>query len=394
LREDAAPKGGFAKVHAVPDDVSTVDEADALGLVILSPATTHTGRTAADSPATEAVSDALMRCRNSQRRYRNTLVFVAADEAQLSTARDVVRKAIAWQSIAEDKRLQEQLTQAQAADAKDKAATNKESAAKAIRNAWSHILYPIESTSPGKPFELDHASISGGDRQSVPAAAYAKVVVDGIAREKLGAETLWLKLKELWPDDRDHLTIAEVANWFASYVHLPRIKNRTVLELAVRESVAKLDASFGYADAVDGQSFEGLRISKTLPEFIPETAVLVREATAREAQAEAAPPPNGRTGEEQPGQPIDEGGQTPSGQALLAKRFFGTVDLDPTRPIRSLETILEAVVAQLQQASGTKVMLTLEIEATSEGGFSEADVGVVRDNAKLLKFKAESTGFE
>src|SRR5206468_1526212 len=104
-------------------------------------------------------------------------------------------------------------------------------------SAWNHILYPVESTSAGKPFELDHASISGGDRQSVPAATYAKVVADGISREKLGAETLWLKLKDLWPDDCDYLPIAELANWFASYVHLPRIKNRTVLELAVRDSV-------------------------------------------------------------------------------------------------------------------------------------------------------------
>lgn len=392
LREDAVQKGGFAKIHPVPDDASTVDEADSLGLVILSPAATHTGRTAADSSATEAVSDALMRCRNTQRRYRNTLVFVAADEAQLATARDVVRKAIAWQSIVEDKRLQEQLTQAQAADARDKAATNKESAAKAIRNAWSHILYPVESTSPGKPFELDHASVSGGDRQGVPAATYAKVVADGIAREKLGAETLWLKLKELWPDGQDYLPITEVANWFASYVHLPRIKNRIVLELAVRDSVAKLDASFGYADQVDGETFKGLCISKALPEFVPDTAVLVRESIARDAQA-ATPSPSGPTGDVNPGGPADEASQTPEAQASVPKRFFGTVDLDPTRPIRSLETIMEAVVAQLQQASGTKVTMTLELEATSEAGFSEADVSVVRDNARQLKFKAESTGF-
>ena len=33
--------------------------------------------------------------------------------------------------------------------------------------------------------------------------------------------------------------------------------------------------------------------------------------------------------------------------------------------------------------------LTLEIEADAEDGFSEADIGVVRDNARQLKFKAE-----
>lgn len=391
LREDGGHKAGFAKVHAVPDDASTVDEAEALSLVILSPATAHSGRGAAQSAATEAVSDALMRCRNSQRRHRNTLVFIAADEAQLATARDVVRKAIAWQSIADDRRLQGQLTQAQAADARDKASTNKESASKAIRSAWSHILYPVEAVSPGKPFDLEHASIGGGEKLNVPAATFAKVVADGIAREKLGADTLWLKLKELWPDDRDYLPIAEVAGWFASYVHLPRIKNRTVLDLAIRDAVAKLDASFGYADAVAGDGYTGLRISKGLPEFISDTAVLVRETVAREAQTEPVPlgAGGGQAGPAAPAGP-ESGPDGPT----APKRFYGTVELDATRPIRSLEQIVEAVVAQLQHTSGTKVTLTLDVEAVSESGFSDADVGVVRDNARQLKFKAESTGFE
>ena len=35
-----------------------------------------------------------------------------------------------------------------------------------------------------------------------------------------------------------------------------------------------------------------------------------------------------------------------------------------------------------------------DIEADAEDGFSDADIGVVRDNARQLKFKPESTGFE
>jgi hypothetical protein len=49
---------------------------------------------------------------------------------------------------------------------------------------------------------------------------------------------------------------------------------------------------------------------------------------------------------------------------------------------------------ELQKTQGTKVKLTLEIEAEAPNGFSDGDVGVVRDNAHQLKFKAESTGFE
>ncbi len=59
------------------------------------------------------------------------------------------------------------------------------------------------------------------------------------------------------------------------------------------------------------------------------------------------------------------------------------------RPVRAFEGILNAVVAELQRSKGAKVTLTLEIEANAEDGFSEADIGVVRDNASQLKFKAE-----
>jgi hypothetical protein len=39
------------------------------------------------------------------------------------------------------------------------------------------------------------------------------------------------------------------------------------------------------------------------------------------------------------------------------------------------------------------VKLTLDIEAEAPEGFDENEVSIVRDNAKQLKFKSESTGF-
>jgi hypothetical protein len=64
------------------------------------------------------------------------------------------------------------------------------------------------------------------------------------------------------------------------------------------------------------------------------------------------------------------------------------------RPVKSFDVILNAVVLELQRNPSAKVKITLEIEAETPSGFSEADIGVVRDNARQLKFKAESTGFE
>lgn len=64
------------------------------------------------------------------------------------------------------------------------------------------------------------------------------------------------------------------------------------------------------------------------------------------------------------------------------------------RPVKSFDAILNAVVMELQRAHGAKVKLTLEIEAEAGDGFADGDVSVIRDNARQLKFKSESTGFE
>ena len=64
------------------------------------------------------------------------------------------------------------------------------------------------------------------------------------------------------------------------------------------------------------------------------------------------------------------------------------------RPVKAFDAVLNAVVMELQRTHGAKVRVTIEIEAEAESGFDEVDIGVVRDNARQLKFKPDSTGFE
>ena len=254
--------------------------------MILGPSTPHAGKGAAKSAATDAVTETLMRCRAAQRRFRNTLLFAAADEALLGTARDAMRRSQAWASIVEDRRLQDQLTQAQAVDAKDKAKSSREGAAKAVRLAWSHILFPIktENTTAGSAFDLDHLSIASKDRAAIPVAVYEKAKNDGIAKEKLGPDALWLHLMPLWPEDKPHLGVGEVADWFGSYVYLPKLRDRVVLDGAIRDAVGKLDPAFGYADRFDETTgtYLGLVWGKSPPELISSSAVIVRSDVAFE----------------------------------------------------------------------------------------------------------------
>ncbi|WP_202913508.1 DUF499 domain-containing protein [Acuticoccus sediminis] len=403
LREDGGTRAGFAKVYAAPDDPIGIDEAHALSLVILGPSTPHAGKGVGKSLATDAVTETLMRCRSAQRRFRNTLLFVAANEVLLATAREVMRKALAWQSICDDRRLQDQLTRAQIDDTKEKAKTSRDGAAKAVRFAWSHILFPVktEATTAGAAFDLDHLSIASKDRAAIPSAVYEKAGPrgDAIAKERLGPDALALHLKPLWPEEKPHLGVSEIADWFASYVYLPKLRDRLVLEDAIRDAVGKLDPSFGYADHFESEvgDYIGLAWAKAPPEIFPATAVLVRSDVAKEHSRPSSAPID--TGTSNPGQ----GGNTPEsgfinggGVAGMGKprRFYGTVELDMVRPVKAFDAVLNAVVMELQRTPGAKVKITVEIEAETTDGFEEADIGVVRDNARQLKFRADSTGFE
>jgi hypothetical protein len=406
LREDGTSKARFHRVFSVPDDPTAIDEVQALSLVIIGPSAPHSGKGVAKSMATEAVSDTLTRCRSSQRRFRNTLMFVAADETQLGEARTATRRALAWESILEDKRVRAQLTDAQAADAKEKAKSGRDGAVKAVRGAWNHILFPEkpEGTEAGTPFVLDHLPLTSKDRAGVPTAVYEKASGDGIAKEKLGGEAIWLHLKPLWPEEKPHLAVNEIADWFASYVYLPKLRDKTVLELAIRDALAKLDPNFAYADRYEEGTgkYVGLLWQKAPADGTQLSGVLVRPDIALVQLRPASPPPS------PPGTVVDEDrpakdttgshatSTAPSRPSPKAqpKRFYGYVEIDMVRPVKAFDAILNAVVMELQRTNGSKVKITVEIEATAPDGFSDADIGVVRDNAKQLKFFDNSTGFD
>jgi hypothetical protein len=172
-----------------------------------------------------------------------------------------------------------------------------------------------------------------------------------------------------------------------------------VLQLAIRDAVAKLDPTFGYADGFDEPAggYRNLAWARNPPDPMPPRALIVRSAEARDQlkrEAERRPGPEGG------GVPIPPGPgphpATPRPQPQppgMPHRFYGSVEIDMVRPVKAFDAILNAVVMELRRTPDAKVTLTLEIAAESAGGFAEEEVGVVRDNARQLKFKAESTGF-
>jgi hypothetical protein len=86
--------------------------------------------------------------------------------------------------------------------------------------------------------------------------------------------------------------------------------------------------------------------------------------------------------------PIDP----PHPVAAKPKRFHGTAVLDATRVGRDAGRIAEEVIAHLAGLVGTRVTVTIEVEAEIPAGASDQVVRTVTENCRTLKFTSQ--GFE
>ena len=64
---------------------------------------------------------------------------------------------------------------------------------------------------------------------------------------EIGPANLMQSLEPIWPEDRPHLDIDEVRDWFASYVYLPRLRDEATLDGALQRLVENLADPFAHA---------------------------------------------------------------------------------------------------------------------------------------------------
>ena len=407
LREEARDRGGFHRAHAAPDRLTDIgDERDA-ALVILPPSGAHDGGGETRSPAEALARDAVERRGAGQRRYRNALIFVAADAANIEAARENARRERAWRSILDDRGLRENMTQSQADDAKSQFDRAGEALRRSVRSAWVHLLCPAAEGANGgrgSGFALHAARlVNRGGAKSVARAAWDKASGDGAVLGEIGPENLVRCLKPIWPEDRPHIPVEELRQWFASYVYLPRLRDEAVLDAALRRLAEDLafpfalaagfDAESGaYADVVDGGGAP--------PGGLGSRLLARREAIPARPEVPSAPAPSpsppgggvsggmGKGAGPEPGKPPTPAASKPK------KRFFASLKLDPDRPVRDIGRIADDLLVELTRAPGARIELTLEIEgAADESGYPPDIMETVTANARDLNLDAD-LGFE
>ncbi|WP_292046585.1 MULTISPECIES: DUF499 domain-containing protein [unclassified Brevundimonas] len=392
LRQDERSRGRFARVHTASLNPEEAEENSAVGLVVLHPSFPHDTRSEV-SPAEATVTDALKRRSGGRlRQARNTLIFVAPDAAMLAEARKAAKWTIAWKSIREDRALDLKDSQKEEVA---KQFTNSTAALEAsVRRAWSHVFHPVAPRIDGEPFALERVNFRNPGSKAVAQAVWERVSSDQIVLEKLGRQTLSDRLKENWPPDADHVAMATIRDWFIGSARFERVRDEIVLGEAVSELVRDGLLDFSYADSIgaDGR-YQGLASGKVVTVRFDGDALLVRRAVADAQEREKTPNTPTPSGSPVPGGSANQPEPAAPVPAQTLRRFYGSVDLNPERPVRDLQPIIDSIISELMRADGAKLSLRLEIEATAPGGFATDDAAIIRDNARTLKFRPEATGF-
>jgi hypothetical protein len=354
--------------------------------------------------AAEVAAKAILEFRgNSPRLYRNTLVFLAADKTRLQDLDEAVRRYLAWESIlAETTALDLSPHQVKQAETQRNAADS--AVAARLPETYQWLLVPVQS-SPQAAVEWQALRLSGQDALAVRASKKLRsdeLLVTSFAGTRLRME---LDRVPLWRGD--HVAIKQLADDFARYLYLPRLKESSVLVGAVREGVSLLtweQDTFAFADNLDetGGRYRGLRGGQGIALADTDTpGLLVKPGVARrQLDAEAAKLAIGGA----PAETRDDGKGTtatmpdtglaepPAPVAAQLRRFHGTVVLDPTRVGRDASRVADEVIAHLSGLVGAKVKVTLEIEAQIPSGAPDNVVRAVTENSRTLKFTSQ--GFE
>jgi hypothetical protein len=402
--QDARQRGDFTRVHTFPPTGADVPDEPQARLVILGVEYPHTKDQ--ESPALVAAKTMLESRGNAPRLYRNALVFLAADRSRLTDLDEALRYFLAWNSIVLESEGDEpplNLDAHQRRQAKTQRDNADVTVNARIPETFQWLLVPVQPE-PQEPVQWEAFRLQGQEALAVRASR--KLKNDELLVTKLAATRLRLELDNvpLWRGD--HVPVKQLAEDFARYLYLPRLRNGQVLMEAIQEGIALLSwqqDSFAFANSYDeaAKRYRGLRFGQhvTVSEDAPDALLVKPTAAQQQWQAEQAVTATVVTGTQPslPGTGEAGGGQqmtqpvepTP---APKPKRFYGAVKLDAQRVGRDAGKIAEEIVQHLALQPGAAVEVTLEIQARMPEGAPENVVRIVTENARTLKFTAQ--GFE
>ena len=399
LKSALADRGPFARVHPSPGDGSDVPDEDEVALVALAPKYPHDAK-GTTSRAISAAAEILASRGAGARTNQHMLVFLAADTTRLAELTQAAREYLAWASIVEDGEAGRlNLDGFQRSQARSQRDGADQTASLRIPETYQWLLVPSQAD-PLAKVEPKPVKLSGGS-DPIAVRAGVKLRAEELLITRFGGVNLRLvldgALRERWQADHA-FGLRQLWAWFAQYPYLPRLRDSSVLEGAVRDGAASLlwrSETFAYAAArEEGGEYRGIVAGRQGETPITSTSLIV-DGTALPDPLPGSGPQPGSGGWPPPPLPGPAPVSPVPPPAPRVARFHGEAVLaDPRTPIPELQKIVAEIIGPLAAQTDVSLTVRIEVEAEhrAETGFGDQTVRTVSENARTLRFR--DFGFE
>jgi hypothetical protein len=282
LRKQQGQRGGFAKVYPAPESSGDVPDEPDGRLVILPPERAHIAGLDS-SPALLMGMEFLEKRGSSQRIYRNTLVFLAADKTRLGELKEACAQYRAWKSIHDEREILG-LDPFNAKLAEKKVADFDGVVEARLPETFHWLIVPEQKDLAGK---IEWQIIRLNGTGSLATRAFARLERDGMITSVLAGLFLRRELDRVLWGNRNHVSVGQVQEYFAQYLYLPRLTYQELVTEAVRDGVASLtweSDTFAYAGDFDEASgrYLGLQAGRNGVAVMTDgRSVIVKPAAAR-----------------------------------------------------------------------------------------------------------------
>jgi predicted AAA+ superfamily ATPase len=272
---DLVGHGTFRHTYLWPHESRDIADDRRLGLVVLDPE-----HIAGTEEAHDFIGGVLKRRGDAFRTFRNALVFVLPDEAQMERARGAARTLLALEGISADYSGSDRLTDRQEEKLADDLSDARSALPQIVYQAYRHIVIP------GEGDELERFDV--GLQLYKRGESLSKLVWDHLTDrdkllERLDPHLVRAERWDLWPEKDEPLQLSQLRDYFARYTQMPMLASDAVLLEAVARGI-ELEL-FGYGQRAGDEEdyaplYFGESISSTQLE-ITDTSWLIPPDMAR-----------------------------------------------------------------------------------------------------------------
>jgi len=299
------------------------------------------------------------------RSYKNTLIFLIADESEFEGLKSAVKRFLALNGIRTDKETMKALTEMDRERLEQKLKEGDPSVSVKILSTYRHIA--VSSKDGIQTFDMGIPTV--GERLSLSARVKDFLQDQEILLTKISPKVV---MDRTFSAEDKQKSVMEIAEAFLKYPGLPILETESVLKNAIVEGVQK--GNFGLVK--DGKVRYGEPVAL---EDVLKDAIITRKEEAEKPRGQAEIPPPEVKEEEKP--PVKE---------EVIRKYLLKFQVSPDK----LSELIRGVFAPLAK-DGAQISLKMEVEAESKEGIKKDTVDLkVKETlnqigAKILEEKEE-----